>query len=100
MCVVMYCVAIYFTELAIDLNDHEGIEDIRVHWGTVEDSVLSLYMAITGGDDWRNFIDVFTLAPDYYWSACLIFTAYVAFAVMVLLNLVTGVFVDGAQRII
>lgn len=106
MFVVMYCVAIYFTEYAFSLMQNNGIHDsvdfegIQRYWGTVGSSLTTLYMSISGGDDWRNFVDVFdglgTMQVVNVW----VLSAYVAFGTLVLLNLVTGVFVDGAQRIV
>lgn len=61
--------------------------------------MLSLFMAMTGGDDWRNFLDIFRVDPTLFWSNTLVFSLYVAFMMLVMLNLVTGVFVDGAARI-
>merc|ERR1719277_2678494 len=55
-------------------------------------------MAITGGDDWNNFVKDFEDSQFFVNTA--IFTTYIAFATLVMLNLVTGVFVEGAQRII
>merc|ERR1719476_660401 len=52
-----------------------------------------------GGDDWQNFIDVFR-AFGSFWPNAIFFSIYVAFSTLVVLNLVTGVFVDGAQQII
>jgi len=65
----------------------------------VQISMLSIFQATTGGDDWRNFIDVFEGHSSYFWHTAA-FCIYVAFATLVMLNLVTGVFVEGAQRII
>lgn len=52
-------------------------------------------MAITGGDDWRNFSDPLSGKV----LNTVLFATYIAFASMVMLNLVTGVFVEGAQKI-
>merc|ERR1712190_518822 len=54
---------------------------------------------MTGGDDWRNMLEVFRHDSMYVLHA-LVFSIYIAFATLVMLNLVTGVFVEGAQRII
>lgn len=99
---LMYCVAVYYTDTANKIaQDSEPYEadQIRKYYGDVGTSMLSLFQAITGGDDWRNFIDVFQ--HDTQFTACaFIFAVYVSFAMLVMLNLVTGVFVQGAQRIV
>eukprot|EP00415_Alexandrium_ostenfeldii_P001292 UN1292 len=54
-------------------------------------------MAISGGDDWRNFVECFKREPA--WGVYVtLFSIYIAFATMVMANLVTGYFVDGAQK--
>merc|ERR1719382_488991 len=58
-------------------------------------------MAIFGGFDWKDGLDVYkVLDEDTYVINTVIMLAYVAFTTLVMLNLVTGVFVDGAQRIV
>eukprot|EP00443_Scrippsiella_acuminata_P051102 CAMPEP_0115565538 /NCGR_PEP_ID=MMETSP0271-20121206/103120_1 /TAXON_ID=71861 /ORGANISM="Scrippsiella trochoidea, Strain CCMP3099" /LENGTH=526 /DNA_ID=CAMNT_0002999817 /DNA_START=36 /DNA_END=1617 /DNA_ORIENTATION=+ len=103
--IIMYCFAIYYTEIVTDMmminNDIPSSEIVSLEdkWGNVGNSILSLWMAITGGDDWRNFIVV--LKHDgVYAMHVLLFVIYIAFGTLVMLNLVTGVFVEGAQRII
>eukprot|EP00928_Gymnodinium_smaydae_P002531 TRINITY_DN10910_c0_g5_i1.p1 TRINITY_DN10910_c0_g5~~TRINITY_DN10910_c0_g5_i1.p1 ORF type:complete len:239 (+),score=49.44 TRINITY_DN10910_c0_g5_i1:103-717(+) len=54
-------------------------------------------MAMTGGDDWVKLIEVL---GEYSLVNSVIFYFYITFATMVMLNLVTGMFVEGAQRII
>merc|ERR1712032_79095 len=100
----MYCVAVYYTELATGLsrehiNESDAKTELKQHWGSIMSSVFTLFMAITGGDDWANFLKAFDDGAQLVLNQC-IFCIYVAFATLVMLNLVTGVFVEGAQRII
>jgi hypothetical protein len=104
---LMYCVAVYFTDSAMKMvADHgdtmgaEKEENIKKYWRNVFVSTYSLFQAITGGDDWRNLTDVFEFDGGNYEIQALLFFCYVSFAVLVMLNLVTGVFVEGAQRIV
>eukprot|EP00930_Biecheleria_cincta_P089582 TRINITY_DN78918_c0_g1_i1.p1 TRINITY_DN78918_c0_g1~~TRINITY_DN78918_c0_g1_i1.p1 ORF type:complete len:607 (+),score=114.94 TRINITY_DN78918_c0_g1_i1:54-1874(+) len=106
MLILMYCLAIYFCEQGTDwrrnastLTTEEvaNINTITENWGNIGHSILSLFMALTGGDDWRNLIGI--LGGDSVVNL-LIFIFWIAFATLVLLNLVTGVFVEGAQRIL
>lgn len=98
--IMMYCCGIFFTDLATDIkrNNSEIASDIELYWGDIQTSMLSLYMAISGGDDWQNFVNVFR-SDSLYLVSTLVFAVYIAFATLVMLNLVTGVFVEGAQRI-
>jgi hypothetical protein len=103
---MMFCVSVFFTEAGCDLAkewERDGqlqqAKDMRQFWGSVSQSMLTLFMAITGGDDWNNYVVVFDSTSSYVMNT-LFFSLYIAFAVLVMLNLVTGVFVEGAQRII
>lgn len=90
--ILMYVVAIYFTELATDLRHGKSSANLE-RWASIGASVMSLFQAITGGDDWNNFVQ------ELPGGNTVIMALYVAFATLVMLNLVTGVFVEGAQRI-
>mmetsp|Transcript_43025 Transcript_43025/g.85211 ORF Transcript_43025/g.85211 Transcript_43025/m.85211 type:complete len:567 (+) Transcript_43025:390-2090(+) len=102
---LVYCFAVYFTELSTEITHRTATEDtvdaevMLTYWGSLPKSVLALLMAITGGDDWRNFVIVFAEDPLYL-VYVMLFATYIAFATMVMLNLVTGVFVDGAQKML
>eukprot|EP00930_Biecheleria_cincta_P043121 TRINITY_DN29649_c0_g1_i1.p1 TRINITY_DN29649_c0_g1~~TRINITY_DN29649_c0_g1_i1.p1 ORF type:complete len:722 (-),score=122.73 TRINITY_DN29649_c0_g1_i1:175-2340(-) len=100
---VMFIVAVYLTEVATELviqgKSSKG-DDIQAYWGDLFVSICTLFQAITGGDDWHNFVSVFKLADaEKYLQNLIFFVLYIAFASLVLMNLVTGVFVEGAQRI-
>merc|ERR1719517_306588 len=61
---MMYCVAVYYTELATGLsrehiNESDAKTELKQHWGSIMSSVFTLFMAITGGDDWANFLKAF-----------------------------------------
>mmetsp|Transcript_68836 Transcript_68836/g.121647 ORF Transcript_68836/g.121647 Transcript_68836/m.121647 type:complete len:248 (-) Transcript_68836:109-852(-) len=98
----MYIQAVYFTELYTELAasspDHK--DELAKYWGSVGTSVLTLFQAITGGDDWARFCEVFRLVSQQQYTLNMsLFVLYIAFATLVMLNLVTGVFVEGAQKI-
>lgn len=100
---VMFIVAVYLTEVSTELviqgKSTKG-DDIQAYWGDLFISISTCFQAITGGDDWHNFVAVFKLADsDKYTQNLIFFILYIAFASLVLMNLVTGVFVEGAQRI-
>jgi hypothetical protein len=99
---LMYCVAVYYTDAAHRVAMESGPDEaelIRKYWSSVAVSMLSLFQSITGGVDWGNLIEVFEHDSTYAITA-FTFSTYVAFATLVMLNLVTGVFVEGAQRIV
>jgi len=103
MMALLFICAVYYTEYVSDLMlEHPDMDmsSIQVHWGSLGTSIMSLFMAITGGADWHNLVDVFQTPQTSYSFNVIVFACYVAFATLVMLNLVTGVFVEGAQRII
>jgi voltage-gated sodium channel len=96
-----YIFAVLFTQLVADYaaqNLDEFVEGSPLHtyFGSTGDAINSLYKAITGGADWAD-ISVPLEENISIWLG-LIFALYVAFGALVLLNLVTGVFVEGAHR--
>jgi len=102
MMLLIYGVAIYFTDVVTDYRKARGEQanqEIVDSWGTLMFSVLSLYQAILGGIDWRDLFDPLNKEVSSP-LVVLLFLLYIAFATLVMLNLVTGVFVEGAQRII
>jgi len=104
--IMIYCIAVYFTELSDEIIKKELVneasrDDLMVYYGSVGTSIFTCFQAITGGDDWKVFVDMFKehSALSFFMNSFL-FSLYIGFATMVMLNLVTGVFVEGAQRII
>jgi Ca2+-binding EF-hand superfamily protein len=105
MSLMMYLLAVYYTEVAVQMKLEDEISEpaLTEKWGSVGHSVYSLFQAVTGGDDWCNFVQTWeksTASGQLKFTNTLIFVFYVSFAVLVMLNLVTGVFVEGAQRLI
>merc|ERR1719446_1288502 len=79
-------------------NPRIDLEDVQKYWGSLGDSIMSLYWSITGGQDWADLIQPLINATGTQIHN-IIFAMYIAFATMVVMNLVTGVFVEGAQRL-
>eukprot|EP00927_Polykrikos_kofoidii_P072944 TRINITY_DN69018_c0_g1_i1.p1 TRINITY_DN69018_c0_g1~~TRINITY_DN69018_c0_g1_i1.p1 ORF type:complete len:933 (-),score=120.64 TRINITY_DN69018_c0_g1_i1:14-2812(-) len=103
MVLMIWIVAIYYTEVVTKLVREKRLAqaDVAEQWGSVSRSVLSLFMSISGGDDWSTFIG--PIAADFGIMGSVniaFFSVYVAFMILVITNLVTGVFVDGAQRLV
>lgn len=100
LALLMFGVAVHFTEMVADhREDHQNTntDDLENAWGSLLKSITSLYQAILGGIDWKDLTDGIDKVS---WSASVVFAMYIAFASLVMLNLVTGVFVEGAQRIV
>jgi len=97
----IYVVGIYFTQLVLDyriegadISDQATI-DLKTYFGSLSPSMLSLYQAMSGGIDWYDLS-----TPLLHISAIqgVLFVLYIAFTVLALTNVVTGVFVEGALK--
>jgi len=71
-------------------------EDILTNWGSVEISMRTLLMAITGGNDWKDLAAPLWQVGPHYYAFFLLYIAFIVFAVM---NVLTGIFVDQAIRL-
>lgn len=97
---MIYVVSVCLTQLVAD----SGAEDpsivldestmVHYYYGTLMRSVLSLFQAITGGVDWDDL--VLPLTTHIHPVLSVVFTLYIAFAVLAMMNVVTGVFVESA----
>mmetsp|Transcript_139105 Transcript_139105/g.259368 ORF Transcript_139105/g.259368 Transcript_139105/m.259368 type:complete len:263 (+) Transcript_139105:1-789(+) len=97
-----YMLGVFITQLVVEHGEAHpqtvapGTQ-LHQYFGSISTSVLSLFQAISGGVEWGSLVTPLTesisslLAP--------LVSLYVAFAVLVILNLVTGVYVEGAQTL-
>jgi hypothetical protein len=101
---LMFCMAVYFTEMStvgVKDADSETVDILIKYWGSLPRSMLTLFKALFGGFDWEVGLDVFEVIDnDAYIMNTLVMSSYISFTTLVMLNLVTGVFVEGAQRIV
>eukprot|EP00443_Scrippsiella_acuminata_P025594 CAMPEP_0115196174 /NCGR_PEP_ID=MMETSP0270-20121206/14952_1 /TAXON_ID=71861 /ORGANISM="Scrippsiella trochoidea, Strain CCMP3099" /LENGTH=219 /DNA_ID=CAMNT_0002609503 /DNA_START=231 /DNA_END=888 /DNA_ORIENTATION=- len=65
------------------------------YFGSLDKSILSLYMAMSGGNDWAYYYDVLEPLPS---QQKFVFIAYISFANFAVVNIVTGIFVDSAMQ--
>jgi len=66
-----------------------------MHWGTLVKSLFSLYMAVTGGNDWARYYYALNSPPGQYRRLLWLYLTVVAFAVW---DVFTGMFVDSAMQ--
>lgn len=95
----IYLVAVYMTQLVTDhvsREDASGRTSLRRYFGTLDRSILSLFQSITGGKDWDDMLHplVTHISPIF----AIIFSMYIAFVVIAMLNVITGVFVESALK--
>eukprot|EP00930_Biecheleria_cincta_P023558 TRINITY_DN17010_c0_g1_i1.p1 TRINITY_DN17010_c0_g1~~TRINITY_DN17010_c0_g1_i1.p1 ORF type:complete len:590 (+),score=112.03 TRINITY_DN17010_c0_g1_i1:27-1796(+) len=90
-----YIVSIFFTQQATSARaegaQHEGLQ----RWyGSVARTVLSLMQGITGGVDWNDLVE--PMIEDVSVVTGVLLTAYILFALVAVMNVVLGTFVDSA----
>lgn len=93
---------VYITQLVVDYSrshpeEYQGSPELRQYWGSLGSSILSLFQALSGGVDWDVLLASLQEATQYVLLMAILFAGYIAFAMFVMLNLVTGIFVDSAQ---
>jgi len=71
--------------------------DTIAFFGTVDKSILSLYMAMSGGNDWGQYYEALEVLPGGE-IQCLLFLLFITFSIFAVVNIVTGVFVDNAMQ--
>lgn len=95
---VIYIFAILFTDVALDyaIENNSSDEDLmQVHFGNLYISMNTLFRAISNGIGWAQAADAFAPAGAF-WVQC--FQLYVAFCLLALLNVMTGVFCNSAIK--
>merc|ERR1719171_2192854 len=92
--------AVQFTAAAANTLDRMAgfldpdVKLLHQNHGSLLRSIFSLYMAICGGRSWGEFVWPLLLTNKVY--VCL-FILYVTLAILTLMNVVTGIFVQGAM---
>jgi len=68
-------------------------QEMMDYFGSVGNSMLSLYLSVTGGNDWSVYYVVMTRIGSFYPA---VFLSYTFFFIFALFNILTGVFVERA----
>lgn len=80
------------------IHDRE-MQEIRAFYGSMGASMLTLYQVLTDGIEWRYACQpLMDHLPENSAGIALGFVIYVAFALFVLLNVITGLFLSAAQE--
>uniref|UniRef100_A0A7S0FNW2 EF-hand domain-containing protein n=1 Tax=Pyrodinium bahamense TaxID=73915 RepID=A0A7S0FNW2_9DINO len=101
---IIYVVGIYFTQLVTNERigataaelDSQNMQMMARYFGTLERSCLSLFQSISGGVSWEIILS--PLVEDVSWLVAPLFTLYIAFSLLAMMNVVTGVFVESALQ--
>jgi len=95
---LIYIVGILFTQLvfthAIDTDGgYSSDPELAYWWGSLSRVFLSLYQAIMGGVDWDDLTRPLMKISWYFGP---MFVLYMAFAMLAMMNVITGIFVNSA----
>jgi hypothetical protein len=67
----------------------------------LNDIIWHLFLGITGGADWADYVTPLTeLGDGWQWVFRLLFMVYVSVVQLCVLNILTGVFVENANKIV
>jgi len=96
---VEYVLGVYLTQVVSDYHinlpdDIEPDPNMALFYGSLLRSILSLYQAMSGGIDWDDLSK--PLVDNVSPLLGFMFAIYIAFAVLAMMNVVTGVFVESA----
>jgi len=100
MALILYIFGLVFLQAATAVMpdktlDIETRAQLSQYWGSMYKSMLTLYMATTGGEDWAPMASPLVAAGDGYYY---LFLFYISFLSMAILNVVMGLFVDAAMK--
>jgi len=89
------CVTNMVAESARDRPDIlAGEKSLGQYYGTLSRSLLSLFQATTGGVDWNDILK--PLQEDISPLLAIPFALYIAFMLLAMMNVITGVFVESS----
>merc|ERR1712232_258381 len=80
---------------AVDTWTSSERQALLDYFGTLDRSMLSLYMSMSGGNSWDVYYTALEPLPGFYRFLFLVFITLAVFAVV---NIVTGVFVENAMQ--
>jgi len=101
---VMFLFAVYLVqEVTRHMQDNGPAEvevsdypEIQIFFGSIQTSTLTLFMAVTGGEDWRRIYDVLQPVGTL---ACFGFLCYIFIFLFSVLNVIMGIFVEKAVKL-
>eukprot|EP00927_Polykrikos_kofoidii_P086553 TRINITY_DN9731_c0_g4_i2.p1 TRINITY_DN9731_c0_g4~~TRINITY_DN9731_c0_g4_i2.p1 ORF type:complete len:762 (+),score=102.79 TRINITY_DN9731_c0_g4_i2:118-2403(+) len=97
---IVFIVGVYLTQLVADAGRarptiFEEEESLAKYYNTLWRTFLSLFQATTGGVDWDDLLQPLAQNVSPWWTT-IVLSGYIAFAVLAMMNIVTGVFVESA----
>mmetsp|Transcript_108978 Transcript_108978/g.170339 ORF Transcript_108978/g.170339 Transcript_108978/m.170339 type:complete len:591 (+) Transcript_108978:59-1831(+) len=96
LCMMIYTFSVLFAQLALLASDGDMSDELQYWFGDVSRTGLTLFESILGGASWDTPITL--LINEVSMFSAFMFCFYVAVGLFVMLNVVTGVFIDKAIR--
>jgi len=97
--VVVYINAVALLQIVTVILDTDapGLDPAFLrYYGSLPRTMLSLFMAVSGGESWAKLVDPLVQMSEWFYIPCI---AFVCFVLLGLLNIVTAIFVDSAGNI-
>jgi len=97
LAIIMYLFAVLFMQGAIACVEQDGAQpdEFVAYFGSVDSTMYSLLLAISGGRDWGDMVQPFDSYSRWF---RLYFSIYIVLVVIGVLNILTGVFVSRAAE--
>jgi len=97
LAIIMYLFAVLFMQGAIACVEQDGAQpdEFVAYFGSVDSTMYSLLLAISGGRDWGDIVQPFDRYSRWF---RLHFSLYIVLVVIGVLNILTGVFVARAAE--
>merc|ERR1712039_173338 len=88
--------AVYLTETTLAQRNNAHFNLLDQYFGTLDRSILTIFQSISGGYDWSEPVEplIQHVSP---WMG-VVYSLFVAFVLLALMNVITGVFVEQAVR--
>merc|ERR1712232_560568 len=96
--IIMYMVAVcilQFTVPYMHTRDDETSDILRLYVADVGDTMYTLFACLTSGLSW---VEVAKALFGVHWFLGMVFVFYIAFGMLCVLNIITGVFVESAMK--
>eukprot|EP00443_Scrippsiella_acuminata_P112751 CAMPEP_0115602714 /NCGR_PEP_ID=MMETSP0272-20121206/16054_1 /TAXON_ID=71861 /ORGANISM="Scrippsiella trochoidea, Strain CCMP3099" /LENGTH=710 /DNA_ID=CAMNT_0003038213 /DNA_START=33 /DNA_END=2164 /DNA_ORIENTATION=- len=97
---IIYMFSLYLTQLVSDHLQKPNVgvyaDELGNYYGSMGATMLYLFMAITGGVDWADLCT--PLLYEFGSLMAFAFSLYIAFSLLAMLNVATGVFVDSVLK--
>eukprot|EP00929_Paragymnodinium_shiwhaense_P048399 TRINITY_DN24471_c0_g6_i1.p1 TRINITY_DN24471_c0_g6~~TRINITY_DN24471_c0_g6_i1.p1 ORF type:complete len:1006 (-),score=240.17 TRINITY_DN24471_c0_g6_i1:384-3401(-) len=96
---MIYIVSVFLTQLAVDRKPElpaEAVDELRIYYGSLPRTILTIYQAIMGGLDWAEAMEPVLQHIGVF--AGFLFAIFMAFVLLAMMNIVTGVFVESSLK--